>query len=268
MFGWWRERKTTLSQEPACTPDGMRIYAVGDIHGRADLLERLQGQIERDAAQHADKELFLIYLGDYVDRGPQSREVLELLSRHRPLGLTTHFLSGNHEQAMLSFLRDPLAAAQWLEYGGLATIASYRNAASLMAGDWEADPDDLIETAAALRAAIPAHQQGFLEGLELSRCFGDYLFVHAGIRPGVPIERQQVQDLLWIRDPFLRYAKPHPFVVVHGHHVSETIDVRPNRICIDTGAYATGCLSCLILEGSERLFLDTQRGGPQPLTSA
>lgn len=259
MLGWWRERRSALSQEPARTPDGMRIYAVGDIHGRADLLERLQDQIEQDAARHPGKQLLLIYLGDYVDRGPQSREVLELLSRHRPLGASTHFLSGNHEQAMLSFLRDPLASAQWLGYGGWETIASYTG------GAWEADPDDLVETAAVLRAALPEHQLAFLEALELSRCFGDYLFVHAGIRPGVPMERQQAQDLLWIREPFLRYTKPHPFVVVHGHHVGESVDVRPNRICVDTGAYATGCLSCLILDGAERLLLNTRQRGVMPL---
>ncbi len=265
MFGWWHERKTRASPGPEqlpCVPEGMRLYAVGDIHGRADLLEQLQGQMEQDAAQHQDKDLRLVYLGDYIDRGPQSREVLELLSSHRPAGVTTHFLMGNHEQAMLAFLADPLSAAQWLQFGGLATIVSYA------AGEWEADADDLVETAAALRAALPEHQLAFLEGLELSRCFGDYLFVHAGIRPAVPLEQQQAQDLLWIREPFLSYAKPHPLMVVHGHHVGDAIDVRPNRICVDTGAYATGCLSCLILDGDKRLFLDTQRGGPQPLTSA
>jgi serine/threonine protein phosphatase 1 len=262
ILGRLRDRSPKLSAEPARTPEGMRIYAVGDIHGRADLLERLNNQIQQDAAQHAEKALQLIYLGDYVDRGPQSQEVLELLTMQRPKGLTPHFLMGNHEQAMLSFLFDPLPSMQWLSYGGLATIASYA------AGAWEVDRNDLLKTRAALRAAIPMHHRAFLQSLALSLRFGDYLFVHAGIRPDVPIEQQQALDLLWIRDRFLSHTKAHPFVVVHGHHVVETVDVRSNRIGIDTGAYATGCLSCLILDGAERLYLDTRQGGPRPLHEA
>jgi serine/threonine protein phosphatase 1 len=259
MLGWLRPKRKAEAA-PARTPDGMRIYAVGDIHGRADLVEQLQQQIELDAAQHPGKDRRLIYLGDYVDRGPQSREVLERLSTEPPAGVTTHCLMGNHEQAMLRFLADPAGYAQWLEYGGLATIESYTS------GQWRMDPDDLGDIAAVLSDAVPAHQLEFLKGLELYRCFGDYLFVHAGIRPGVPLEAQQIEDLLWIRGEFLSATTPHPFVVVHGHHVGDAIDVRKNRICVDTGAYATGCLSCVILDGSDRFRMDTQEGGPVPLT--
>lgn len=259
MLGWFRGKRKT-ERAAARTPDGMRIYAVGDIHGRADLLEQLQQQIELDAAQHPGKDRHLIFLGDYVDRGPQSREVLERLSNQPPAGVTTHCLMGNHEQAMLRFLADPAGFAQWLEYGGLATIESYTS------GQWRMDTDDVVDLAAALNDAVPAHQLAFLKGLELYLCFGDYLFVHAGIRPGVPLKAQQTEDLLWIRGEFLSATSPHPFMVVHGHHVGDAIDVRKNRICVDTGAYATGCLSCLILDGSERFRMDTRQGGPVPLT--
>jgi serine/threonine protein phosphatase 1 len=237
----------------------MRIYAVGDVHGRADLVQRLLGQIEADAAQHPDKDRRLVLLGDYVDRGPQSREVLELLSTFEGSGLSACFLMGNHEQAMLGFLADPVAMAQWFEYGGLETLASYGIAAPAR------EVDDLLETAAALRAALPAHQLAFLEGLELSRRFGDYLFVHAGIRPEVPLEAQEPRDLMWIRETFLSYDKPHPLMVVHGHHVTDGVDARANRIGVDTGAYATGCLSCLVLDGAQRWVMDTRRGEPLPL---
>ncbi|MBK1705933.1 hypothetical protein CKO40_15560 [Halochromatium glycolicum] len=251
--------RRTARPEPARAPEEMRLYVVGDIHGRADLLEPLQARIEADAARYPDRDRWLIYLGDYVDRGPQSREVLECLSRPPAAALNRCCLMGNHEQAMLGFLADPLAGAHWLEFGGLATLSSYQVAPPTP------DADGLLEAAAALRAALPAHHLAFLEQLELSRRFGDYLFVHAGIRPGVPLEAQAPQDLLWIREPFLSARKPHPLMVVHGHHVSVAVDVRANRIGVDTGAYATGRLSCLVLEGTGRWLLDTREGGPRPL---
>lgn len=259
MFAWIHRRKPLMSLESARTPPGVRIYAVGDIHGRADLLEQLQSQIAQDTAKHPDKALQLIYLGDYVDRGPQSREVLELLTKRQLPGVATRFLLGNHDQVMLDFLREPLAGGYWFNLGGLATLVSYA------VGDWTADPDDPAETAAALRAALPPHHHAFLQGLELSHCVGDFFFVHAGIRPAIPIAQQQARDLIWIRERFLSYTKPHPFVVVHGHHVSATVELCSNRIGIDTGAYATGRLSCLILDGAQRMLLDTQQGGPLPL---
>jgi serine/threonine protein phosphatase 1 len=237
----------------------MRLYVVGDIHGRADLLQSVQAQVEADAARHPDRERWLIFLGDYVDRGPQSREVLEHLSGPPAAGLNRCCLMGNHEQALLSFLADPVAGAHWLEFGALATLSSYQVAPP------PADVDGLLAAAAALRAALPAHQRAFLEQLELSRRFGDYLFVHAGIRPGLPLTAQTPQDLLWIREPFLSARRPHPLMVVHGHHITEAIDVRANRIGVDTGAYATGRLSCLVLEGTGRWLLDTRAGGPRPL---
>lgn len=299
MLSWRRHRSAERLTPVPKVPDGMRLYAVGDIHGRADLLEQLLGLIAADAAQHPAQACWLLFLGDYVDRGPQSREVLELLTRlwqrgfaaaaqsadpgdqaestgtgppggadaaadpeRAPEALSCGFLMGNHEQSMLHFLADPLGAAQWLEYGGLETLASYGVAAPAP------DFDGLMEAGAALRAAVPAHHLAFLEGLELSRQFGDYLFVHAGIRPGVPIEDQEPADLLWIREPFLSHQKPHPLMIVHGHQIRDGVDLRLNRIGIDTGAYATGCLSCLVLDGAERWLIDTVQGGPAPIWGA
>lgn len=262
MLEWLRARRTPVSRAPvvARTPAGTRLYAIGDIHGRADLLDRLLGLIARDAARHTDKAGALIFLGDYVDRGPWSAEVLERLSTGALPLRERHFLMGNHEQMLLGFLHSPLEHARWLEYGGLATLASY---AAPLAGR---DADTLVDAAATLAAALPAHHRRFLEGLAYSHCRGGYLFAHAGIRPGVPIAAQEPHDLLWIREPFLRYRKPHPLTIVHGHHALEKIDARDNRIGIDTGAYATGRLSCLVLDGAERLVLDTEAGEPVPLS--
>lgn len=259
LFDWWPIGRQSAPARPARTPDGTRIYAVGDIHGRADLLGEMQRKIEQDASYHADKHRVLIYLGDYVDRGPQSREVLERLSNHALDGIETHFLIGNHEQAMLGFLDKPLKFVDWLNFGGLATLASY----GVPHGGQDAD--SLMLTAAALKAAIPAHQMAFLRQLERLYQVGDYLFVHAGIAPEVPIASQRTHDLLWIRGQFLNYTKPHPAMVVHGHHVTDNIDLRPNRIGIDTGAYATGCLSCLILDGTDRELLDSRSASAVPV---
>ncbi|WP_323696879.1 metallophosphoesterase family protein [Thiorhodovibrio litoralis] len=232
----------------------MRIYAIGDVHGRADLLKQLVGLVAGDATQHSAQHRVLILLGDYIDRGPQSAEVLEYLSSAgMPLD-EYHFLLGNHEQMLLGFLQDPLGHAYWLEYGGLATLGSYGVAHR------GPDPDALIETAASLAAALPAHQRAFLEQLEYSCRFGDYFFAHAGIRPGVSPEEQDPRDLIWIRDTFLQHRKAHPLMVVHGHQALEEIDVRSNRIGIDTGAYANGRLTCLVLDGTARWIVDTVLG--------
>ncbi len=238
------------------TPPGMRIYAVGDIHGRLDLLDRLHRDIRADMAAHPGRELVVIYLGDYIDRGPDGRGVLEALSgaaaRDAVLGATTVHLRGNHEQAMLDFMDHAAGAAAWLEFGGVQTLASY--------GVETLHPDEpqAVETMArALAAAVPGHHFRFLWSLKTFAVLGGYMFVHAGIRPGVPPDRQALEDLLFIREPFLSYQKRHPHMVVHGHHVVDQPDVRPNRIGIDTGAFATGMLTCLVLDGAERALITT-----------
>jgi len=237
----------------SAAPGGSRLYAVGDIHGRADLLESLIEQITADAASHPDTAKRLIFLGDYVDRGPASSAVIDLVLDNTPPGIEVVRLMGNHEEMMLRFLADIAVGRTWMMNGGDATLRSYG-----------VEPPSLFSGAPALHRAqqhfaerLPARHLSFLQGLAISHTEGDYLFVHAGVRPGVALDRQRTEDLLWIRDEFLASNRDFGKVVVHGHSISLDPEFRANRIGIDTGAYATGRLSCLVLEGNRRAFLHT-----------
>jgi len=245
--------------QPATVPPATRVYAIGDIHGRADLLRSLHAQIEADAAGHAGRRV-LIYLGDYVDRGKWSREVIDVLLDEKPAGFETVYLMGNHERAMLDFLDDATAGPMWFMNGGLETLRSYGVPVSVT------HPAAVSPFAAqaALRARLPARHRDFLSALTLTHVEGDYLFVHAGIRPSVPLTAQRAHDLLWIRDEFLRSTRDHGKVVVHGHTISAAPEERPNRIGIDTGAFATGRLTCLCLEGPQRRFFVTGAHADRP----
>ena len=238
-------------QAPAL-PEGLRVYAVGDIHGERRLLERLLERIAEDiaAAPASEARPLLVFLGDYVDRGHDSRGTLERLCS-RPLpGADCRFLAGNHEQAMLDFLEKPEANAAWLRFGGTETLASYGIRAS--AGGGVAHLRSLRDR---LAERLPETHRRFLAALEPSLVLGGYLFVHAGIRPGRRLDRQKLDDLLWIREPFLSSTRQHERVVVHGHTVVDRPELLPNRIGIDTGAYATGVLTALVLEGDRRGIL-------------
>ena len=226
-------------------PAGKRLYAIGDIHGCRDQLESLLKQILDDAARDRDREKVLITLGDYVDRGPGSREVLEILSGSPLPGFTCVHLRGNHDTMMRAFLDNPAAGPLWLLNGGDATCRSYML-------DPTGRPSAL---SAALGRALPPRHRDFLDSLALSHVEGDYLFVHAGLRPGVPLAEQDPEDLIWIRDPFLFSTRDHGCVVVHGHSPSDTPDRQPNRIGIDTGACYGGPLTCLVLEEESQRFL-------------
>ncbi|MGZ8995421.1 MAG: metallophosphoesterase family protein [Rhodospirillales bacterium] len=230
----------------------MRIYAVGDIHGRDDLLIRLHAMILADARARPELAATVVYLGDYVDRGSGSFEVIEFLIREPLPGFTSVHLMGNHEDMMLRFLDGP-PTLNWLVNGGIATLASY--------GVGAAGPivylADLDAVRRDLRAAMPPAHMRFLLGLGLMYLAGDYVFVHAGVRPGVDFEAQVPADLLWIRDKFLESRKDHGRVVIHGHTISEEPEIRPNRIGIDTGAFVTDRLTCLVIEGCERRFIQT-----------
>ncbi len=230
-----------------------RIYAIGDIHGRADLLRRLHGKIAADIAEGAPERLVLVYLGDYVDRGPLSFEVIDLLINEPMMGFETVYLKGNHEDFLLRFIDGEDCGEAWMMNGAPATLASYGIDIFGIAGrflDMEAVRDDF-------RAALPANHLQFLRNLTLSYRAGDYLFVHAGIRPDVPIDGQDPFDLMWIREEFLYSDMNFGFVVVHGHSQSHGPESLENRIGIDTGAYRTGILTCLVLEGIEQRFLHT-----------
>jgi len=232
-------------------PSGFRIYAIGDIHGRLDLLSRLHQLILEDAVDANLDARILVYLGDYVDRGPESAGVVDLLSRGTLPQFSAIHLMGNHEDFMLRFLDDTSSGSAWLANGGVATLRSY---------GVDFDYDDLLRPGQLqdrLFRRVPARHLEFLRGLPLSRVIGDYLFVHAGIRPGVAMELQSPLDLLWIRGDFLNSGVEHGKIVVHGHTITDYPDVRPNRIGIDTGAFATGRLTCLVLQDDSRRFLHT-----------
>ena len=229
-------------------PDDVRIYAVGDIHGRLDLLTTLHEALDEDMDLHPGAHCVEVYLGDYVDRGPQSSGVIDaLIERKRTREAVC--LAGNHEAIALEALYSQEAFGRWLRMGGLETVLSYvrpsggaRDETRLW-NEW--------------RSAMTADHVTFLRHLEASFMCGDYVFVHAGLRPGVPIEDQERQDMLWIRREFLDY--PHSFghFVVHGHTPIAAPEVLSNRINIDTGAYATGHLTCLVLEGADRFLIST-----------
>jgi serine/threonine protein phosphatase 1 len=235
-------------------PAGQVLYAVGDIHGRLDLLHRLLEQIEADASARAEARVCsLVFLGDYVDRGPDSRGVVAELLARRPQTFDTHFLKGNHEALLLDFLEDARHLDQWLVNGGEATMRSYG-----------VDTDGLERGRArpemwrrAFAELLPPAHLHFFRNLKLSVSFGDYLLVHAGVRPGVPLAKQSEADLIWIRNPFLDHAGSYGKIVVHGHTPAELPVVRPNRIGIDTGAVFTDRLTALRLQDGSLDFLHT-----------
>jgi len=231
---------------------GYRAYAVGDVHGRLDLLEEMLAKIEADIAARRPAQNLIVFLGDLIDRGPHSAEVIELLRTWRPADARAIFLCGNHEEVLLRVLAgEPVILADWLRFGGTECLASYGLSPPALKKMGEA------EALAAIKAAIPAEHQTFLETFADTLRFGDFLFVHAGIRPGIGLPAQAKKDLRWIREPFLDNPTDHGFVVVHGHTISEAIEERANRIGIDTGAYRTGRLTALGIEGGHRWYLDT-----------
>lgn len=243
--GWQAEdvREPTVPM----IPDNLRVYAVGDIHGRLDLLKTLHEAIDEDAELHPGPQCIEVYLGDYVDRGSQSAGVIDaLMERVRTRNAVC--LAGNHEAIMLDALTSQEAFASWLRMGGVETVFSYVQPSGT---------PDQSQLWTEWRAGMRLDHVDFLRQLPTSYVCGDYLFVHAGLRPGVSLAAQDRNDLLWIRREFLDY--PHSFghLVVHGHTPIPTAEVLSNRINIDTGAYATGHLTCLVLEGVDRFLIST-----------
>lgn len=234
-------------------PPGCRAYAIGDVHGRLDLLVELLAAIEADNAQRRPAKTWLVFLGDLVDRGPDSRGVVELLATRPPGFATNVFLKGNHEEFFLGVLGGDDASVQhWLAYGGTECAQSYGLSSGWMLN---ATPTAIMER---LIRQVPADHVRFLDQMADSFRFGDYLFVHAGIRPGIALDRQVGRDLRWIREGFLDDRSDHGVVVVHGHTIVERAEEHPNRIAVDTGAYRSGTLTAVGLEGSERWFLEAR----------
>lgn len=227
---------TPILAAPATLPPGLRVYAVGDIHGCATKLDALLALMAEDAAAAPEGQRVVICLGDYVDRGPDSRGVVERLMRPLPFPAQAIHLAGNHEAMMLDALARPDdgdAVRLWVANGGAEALASWGVDAASPPRGWA--------------AAIPEAQRRFLHTLRRRAAFGGYLFVHAGVRPGIPLAEQNPDDLLWIREPFLSSTAELGAVVVHGHTPGREVVMRPNRICLDTGAVFGGPLTCAVL---------------------
>lgn len=244
--------KDSGAGEPS-VPPGYRVYAIGDVHGRLDLLNDVLSRIEFDIDSRSEAQNILVFLGDLIDRGPHSAQVIERASNYRRMGVRMVFLSGNHEEVLLRLLRgESRFVRDWLRFGGAECAKSYHVKPTALKN---MDPDRAVAT---LRQKIPVAHQRFLQSFVDTFRIGSYLFVHAGVRPGVPLSEQTQADLRWIREPFLDNDQDHGFIVVHGHTIAERIDVRGNRIGLDTGAYRSGVLTAMGLEGSERWFLQTE----------
>ena len=246
---WTRERV-----ERGVLPYGTVVYAIGDVHGRADLLKTLVQAIRDDAVDSLVHRAVAVFMGDYVDRGPESRRVLDILSGDVLPGFEVRCLKGNHDVEMLGFLEDPDRGPGWVRHGGGETLASYgvKLPASL------APCMEWMDTRAAFDRALPAGHRRFLESLELLAVYGGYIFVHAGLMPGVSLNEQSEDDLLTIREPFLNDRKKFPWIVVHGHTPSRAPIHDTRRIGVDTGAFHTGVLTAVRLEGSAVDFIQVR----------
>ncbi len=231
------------SLAPGSLRSGLRVYAIGDVHGCLDRLVALHWAITADLAANPVAESVLIHLGDYVDRGPDSAGVIWLLTGSVAPPVSRRVdLQGNHEVMMMAALTaDSRAAEGWVENGGSATLESYRVPPDALPADW--------------LTHVPLQHRQWIKTRQVTHQEGGYLFVHAGIRPGRKIYRQSTDDLLWIREPFLSSSEKHPFVVVHGHTPTAAPEIRSNRIGIDTGAALGGVLTCLVLEENRLRFL-------------
>jgi serine/threonine protein phosphatase 1 len=245
----WADRSLRIEPPRARVPDGIRIYAIGDIHGRLDLLDQVLSRIGQDVAAHPTSRAIRVFLGDYIDRGPDSKGVLDRLITYSA-SHPSIFLIGNHEVCLCEFLKKPDTFPAWGRYGGLNTLLSYGLVPSIAA-----DLQEQEKLANALDHALPFSHRKFLNSLRPYFICGEYFFVHAGVRPGICLTNQSEEDLLWIREDFLSCEEPFDKVIVHGHTPVLEPEVWTNRINIDTGAYATGRLTCLVLDKDQISFI-------------
>lgn len=242
---------TGIGFSEAKGPDGVVVYAIGDVHGRLDLLAAMHDRIGAET-DRSGRDWRIVHLGDYVDRGPESRDVIAYLARRTAQDPRVLALAGNHDIGFLDFLARPDPNGMFAVYGGVQTALSY--GVSL-------DPADALTFPSACRAldaAVPREHRDFLRGLKFSATFGDFFFCHAGIRPGVALEEQDEQDLIWIRGEFHRHHGLHPKVIVHGHTPVRDAEIHANRVNIDTGAFASGRLTALVIDGAEKRLLTVE----------
>ena len=259
MFSKLLKRKPQVrAPENPSVPAGTVVWAIGDIHGRLDLLVPLVDAIQTDADASDATRKVVIFLGDYIDRGPDSRGVIQYLAAlPKDAGIEWRFLKGNHEETMLEFLEDPSIGARWCEYGGDATLTSY----GLRAPDIRHRTEGWTPLSMDLDHLLTDEEQSLLRNLELSLSVGDYFFTHAGARPGQALDRQTERDLMWIRDSFLLSTDAFEKVVVHGHTPTRDVHHDHRRIGVDTKAYASGKLTALRLEGRRTRLLQTEQNG-------
>ncbi len=243
-----------MQENTPSTPEGWTLYAIGDVHGRLDLLRPLSEMISKDFARHGGTDKAeIIFLGDYVDRGMDSKGVIDFLLNDLPEGMGKVFLRGNHEDVVLKILSGEFALmSDWMQFGGAAMMASY-GVNPFLAGK----PQGNEKLQHELSAAMPKAHKDFLKSTVISCQRGGYFFAHAGVRPGIPLDKQSREDLMWIRHDFMSSEAFHGKVVVHGHTVTDAPEARQNRIGVDTGAYATGHLTCLALQGRNKRFIST-----------
>lgn len=233
-------------------PEGLRIYAFGDIHGRLDLLDNLLSRVAADRAARPAMQVQYVFLGDYIDRGQSSRATVDRLIAHSECGECV-FLKGNHEQIAIRCLTDPRLFDQWMRLGGAETLVSYG-----IPPENVAKGTPVAKLQSAFHDALPQDHLRFFRLLRPSFVCGDFFFAHAGVRPRIELSQQRESDLLWIRDEFLSSSEDFGKIVVHGHTPVAEVDIGPNRINIDTGAFATGRLTCLVIEGVSLSIIDTR----------
>lgn len=242
----------TVHFQEACIPEGLRIYAIGDVHGRLDLLKQMHGLIDAECVDRETERRVVIHLGDYVDRGPESSGVLEFLCEKTKADADIIALAGNHDRGFLEFLHDGKRESIFPGNGGGATALSYG-----IDADFSSDQASQ-RTSAALWQAVPGEHIAFLQKLPVKVEFGDFFFCHAGVRPTVPLEKQSDWDLVWIRYEFLDWPELFEKVIVHGHTPHDAPEILPNRVNVDTAAYMSGVLTALVIEGSEKRFLEAR----------
>lgn len=235
-------------------PNQCRVYAIGDIHGRADLLVQLLEKIVDDnMAQSIVERQVIIFLGDYIDRGPGSCDVIDILTSELPNGYEFFFLKGNHEAMMLEAMKNRQALPTWFHNGGQKTLLSY----GINPERYIVTPGEALKLGELLAEKMPDRHKKFFRKLRLSVSIGDYFFVHAGVNPVTSIENQKERDLLWIRQRFLKHKRKFEKIIIHGHSVSNSPDLKSNRIGIDTGAWKTGKLTALRLQDRDYAFITT-----------